>query len=123
MTGPLFAHQGNGRLRDIDDPEQVGLYLSPELGKTRVLNWAYIAITCVVGEDIKPSEGLSRYRNSIECRLLVRHIKSYSADLISIPRGKIAEVLRVASCRNQLVAGVKHCLSKCAPQSSRTSSD
>jgi hypothetical protein len=123
MAAPLFPHQGNGRLRDVDNAEQVRLYLIPELGKTGVLNWAYVAIASIVGDDIEPSKGLSRYGNSVECRLLIRHIKSYSADPISVPRGQIADVLRVASCRNQLVTCVKHRLGECAPQSSRTSSD
>jgi hypothetical protein len=123
MAAPLFTHQGNGRLRDVDNTEEVRLYLIPELGKSGVFNWAHVAVTGIIRDDIEPSEGLSRYGNSVECRLLIRHIKSYSTDPISIPRDQIADVLRVASCRNQFVACVKHRLRECAPQSSRASGD
>src|ERR1700733_1460545 len=121
MALALFTHQGNGRLRDVNYTEEVRLYLFPELGESGVLNWAYVAVASIIGDDIEPSEGLFRYGNSLECCLLIGHIKSYGADPIPVPRGQIADVLRVASCRNQLVAGVKHRLRKCAPQSSRTS--
>src|ERR1700733_5928497 len=106
MAAALFTHQRNSRLRDVNNTEQVRLYLIPELGKSSVLNWAHVAVASIIGDDIEPSEGLSRYGNSLECCLLIRHIKSYGADPISVPCGQIADVLRVASCRNQRVAGV-----------------
>src|ERR1700675_2569053 len=97
MAAALFTHQGNGRLRDVNNTEQVRLYLIPELGKRGVLNWAHVAVAGIIGDDIEPSESLSRYGNSVERRLLIRHIKSYGAHPISVPRGQIADVLRVAS--------------------------
>src|ERR1700722_11440273 len=101
MAAALFAHQRNGRLHEVNNTEQVRLYLIPELGESGVLNWAHVDVASIIRDDIVPSGGLSRHGNSLECCLLIRQSKSYGADPDSVPRGQIADVLRVASCRNQ----------------------
>jgi hypothetical protein len=115
-----LAHERNGRLRDVDDPEQIRFDLGTDVLMTRILDRADVTVSSVVHQHIEPAEGPNGRLDGVACRLRVGNVEGARADLITVPLYQIRELGRVARGGNELVAHRKHRFRECPAQSPRT---
>ncbi len=108
MARALRTHHRQGRARQIDDVEQVGLDLVAKIGRRHLLERRGMAIAGVVDQHVKAAEGAARKLDRPRGGGLVGHVEldrqqtiAMSALQIREPRGIARPSPRAAPVTNQ----------------------
>jgi hypothetical protein len=73
VTGPLLPHDGKGRFGHVDDAKEIRFNLRMEFREAGVFDWADVAVACVIGEYVQPSERIHGCSNSVTGGLFAGH--------------------------------------------------
>jgi len=111
VTRPLLPHERDRRLGHVDDAEEIGLDLGPELSEACVLDRADIAIARIVDENIQPSEGFGSCLDGTVCCLLIGDVECDGANLFAVALRQIGKLRGIA--RRQCWSGANRFSVRC----------
>src|SRR5258708_3646685 len=101
----------------MDDTPQIGFDLGPPVFFGGLFNRCHIGVAGIIDHDIKSPEDLYGGGNDGTSLFRIGHIERYGANMVSILRDKITELLRVAGCGDQEVTMSEDSFGETSPKS------
>jgi hypothetical protein len=102
--GPEDRQRGT---RDVDDTEQVGLDLRPEVGRIHVPDSGRVGVAGIVGHDVERAELLDAGRDRGPGGRCVGDVQRHRADLAAVLRGEPVQLPGPAGRGYDVVAGLQ----------------
>jgi hypothetical protein len=123
VAARLLAEDGQGCPGDVDHAPEVSLDLGAEVVLREVLDGVDVGIAGVVDENVQPAEGVGRCLDRLGGLPAVGHVKSNRPGAPGVPLDEILELVRIAGCGDDILAGGQSRLGQGTPKPARASGD